>query len=227
MDVLGVFVVVASAPLDILVLKVDLTGDLTPLGTPTAKLQGAALTCHLSPAACQCPVEGHQGEIMRRYLLSLCLHSLLAACFAQIPTWTAAFLTGHVLQLVLQCSAYRGANSFGHTATNCVRVEYWPEWHVNQAAHLRGDQSRCMAFYLVCAVLRELSIMAVGQPLQDIALVDLPASAFGTTWRGFNSATASKNGSPQFCVMLRADGLLSLLHMDQGAAERHGCDTDL
>ena len=58
MDVLGVFVVVASAPLDILVLKVDLTGDLTPLGTPTAKLQGAALTCHLSPAACQCPVKG-------------------------------------------------------------------------------------------------------------------------------------------------------------------------
>lgn len=40
-DVLGTHVVVASAPLEILVLRVDLTGELTPLGTPTAKLQGS------------------------------------------------------------------------------------------------------------------------------------------------------------------------------------------
>ena len=35
-DVLGAAVAVASAPLDIKVLRVNLTGDLTPLGTPTA-----------------------------------------------------------------------------------------------------------------------------------------------------------------------------------------------
>lgn len=38
-DVLGASVAVASAPLDIKVLRVDLTGDLTPLGTPTASFQ--------------------------------------------------------------------------------------------------------------------------------------------------------------------------------------------
>ena len=36
LDVLGTFVVVASEPLDIQVLRVDLTGKLTPLGTPRA-----------------------------------------------------------------------------------------------------------------------------------------------------------------------------------------------
>ena len=39
-DVLGAAIAVASAPLDIQVLRVNLTGDLTPLGTPTASFQG-------------------------------------------------------------------------------------------------------------------------------------------------------------------------------------------
>ncbi len=42
-DVLGAAIAVASAPLDIQVLRVNLTGDLTPLGTPTASFQGLLL----------------------------------------------------------------------------------------------------------------------------------------------------------------------------------------
>lgn len=58
--------------------------------------------------------------------------------------------------------------------------------------------------------------MTVGQPLQDIALVDLPPGAFGSSWQGFASQAASKSGCPPYCVLLRAGGLLSILHMDQG-----------
>ena len=43
-DVLGASVAVASAPLDLKVLHVELPGDLTPLGTPTASFE-----CRPSP----------------------------------------------------------------------------------------------------------------------------------------------------------------------------------
>ena len=105
-DVLGAWVVVASAPLDIRVLRVDLTGDLTPLGTPTA------------------------------------------------------------------------------------------------------------SFTVIC----ELSIMSVGQPLRDIALVEVPAlesqnAEFPRTPFGRRRA----DSGPQHCVLLRAGGLMSILDMEQGA----------
>lgn len=48
-DVLGAALAVASEPLEIKVLRVNLTGDLTPLGTPTASFQRAR--CNL-PQIC-------------------------------------------------------------------------------------------------------------------------------------------------------------------------------
>lgn len=63
--------------------------------------------------------------------------------------------------------------------------------------------------------------MTVGQPLQDIALVELLPGAFGRSWRGLGSQkSTTKKGSPQYCVLLRAGGLLSVLHMDQGRLTR-------
>ena len=47
-DVLGAAVVVATPPLDIKVLHVKLTGNLTPLGAPTASFQGSCALLHLA-----------------------------------------------------------------------------------------------------------------------------------------------------------------------------------
>lgn len=56
--------------------------------------------------------------------------------------------------------------------------------------------------------------MSVGQPLQDIALVELAPGALGSTdHRLPENAQAS---SQKHCVLLRAGGLLSLLNMEEG-----------
>ena len=52
--------------------------------------------------------------------------------------------------------------------------------------------------------------MSVGQPLQDIALVDLPSHD------NYASKQSGKNSASQHCVLLRAGGLLSLLDMELG-----------
>ena len=52
--------------------------------------------------------------------------------------------------------------------------------------------------------------MTVGQPLQDIALVDLPFP------KGSTDRQATRNNGPQHCVLLRAGGLLSLLDIELG-----------
>lgn len=61
--------------------------------------------------------------------------------------------------------------------------------------------------------------MSVGQPLQDIALVDLPV---------FHeyASNQSKSSGPRHCVLLRAGGLLSLLDMELGVrlGQEHSID---
>lgn len=68
----------------------------------------------------------------------------------------------------------------------------------------------CIDSKFQCAVVRELSIMTVGQPLQDIALVDLPSQQSGS------DSQARQSSGPQHCVLLRAGGLLSLLDIELG-----------
>lgn len=69
------------------------------------------------------------------------------------------------------------------------------------------------------AVTRELSIMSVGQPLQDIALVELPQGALGSTSQRPESG-GNASSSQKHCVLLRAGGLLSLLDMEDGRPPR-------
>ena len=52
--------------------------------------------------------------------------------------------------------------------------------------------------------------MTVGQPLQDIALVDLPSQ------QSASDSQARQSSGPQHCVLLRAGGLLSLLDIELG-----------
>ena len=59
--------------------------------------------------------------------------------------------------------------------------------------------------------------MSVGQPLQDIALVEVPSAAFGSPSRPGSASGPAKAPVPQNCVLLRAGGLLSMLDMEQGA----------
>ena len=58
--------------------------------------------------------------------------------------------------------------------------------------------------------------MSVGQPLQDIALVEVPSGAFGSPSRPGSAGGPAKAQVPQNCVLLRAGGLLSMLDMEQG-----------
>jgi len=55
--------------------------------------------------------------------------------------------------------------------------------------------------------------MSVGQPLQDIALVELPPHRRGGSDR---AGRGGRGGAPQHCVLLRAGGVLSVLDMEQG-----------
>ena len=57
--------------------------------------------------------------------------------------------------------------------------------------------------------------MSVGQPLQDIALVELATGALGTPEH--RATVTGKAKSQKHCVLLRAGGLLSLLNMEEGA----------
>lgn len=66
------------------------------------------------------------------------------------------------------------------------------------------------------AGVRELSIMSVGQPLQDIALVELPTGLFGSPEQPQRQGGGSKARNQKHCVLLRAGGVLSLLDMEQG-----------
>ena len=52
--------------------------------------------------------------------------------------------------------------------------------------------------------------MSVGQPLQDIALVELP------NLQGPLTVQPGNKSAPHHCVLLRAGGLLSLLDMESG-----------
>ncbi|KAK9828450.1 hypothetical protein WJX72_000056 [[Myrmecia] bisecta] len=58
-------------------------------------------------------------------------------------------------------------------------------------------------------IIRELSIMSVGQPLKEIALVE-PQSIQGR-------AATSAEAAPRHCVLLRAGGIMSVLDMEQGS----------
>lgn len=55
-------------------------------------------------------------------------------------------------------------------------------------------------------------MMSVGQPLRDIALVEIPASE----WASPEKPGSNGISGPQHCVLLRAGGLLSVLDMEQG-----------
>ncbi|KAK9798509.1 hypothetical protein WJX73_005261 [Symbiochloris irregularis] len=71
-------------------------------------------------------------------------------------------------------------------------------------------------------LVRQLSIMGSGHPLQDIALVDMPSLSIGAARRkgsfaSVSSAAEAKTLEAQFCLLMRAGGHLSVLDMEQGS----------
>ncbi|KAL3150452.1 hypothetical protein ABBQ32_000282 [Trebouxia sp. C0010 RCD-2024] len=61
------------------------------------------------------------------------------------------------------------------------------------------------------SVVRELSIMSVGQPITDIAIVEPRLSSEET------EASMAADSEPRHCVLLRAGGQMSMLDMAQGS----------